>query len=213
MAGGSPHLFEIVVLPTGADALLRRGRSLEGAFLRSQKNALELDHAGIREKQRRIVLRNEGRTGLDGVASSVEEFEETRSDFSCGHGACHWASLGAHYNDITGSTQNRTRPQADVGTSVDYAKKPGLPAGLSHHTSGAPCEAEPYLSGLVQPPPLTAASFKASSKGASEVSSTSGSSPRPSESRTRASTSSNTSGFSMRKSLAFSFPCPRRRSP
>ena len=30
--------------------------------------------------------------------------------------------LGTHYNDITGSTQNRTRPQADV----DYARKPGL---------------------------------------------------------------------------------------
>ena len=85
MAGGSTHLFEIVVFPTRPDALLGRTSSLEGAFLHAQENALELDHAGVREQQGRIVLRNQGRTRLDGVASRAEELEETRSDFSCGH--------------------------------------------------------------------------------------------------------------------------------
>jgi len=34
--------------------------------------------------------------------------------------------LGAHYNDITGSTQNRTRPPSGIGNGVDYARKPSL---------------------------------------------------------------------------------------
>jgi hypothetical protein len=84
----SPHLFEIVVFSTSPDALLGRTSSLKGAFLHSQKNTFELHHAGVREKQGRIVPRNQGRTRLDGVASRAEEFEETRSDFSCGHDAC-----------------------------------------------------------------------------------------------------------------------------
>ena len=117
MPGGSPDLLEIVVLPTGPNALLRGGRSLERKLFNSQEDALELNHTCVREKQRGIVLGNEGRARLHGVPSCTEELEETRSDFSCGHDACRWAPIGANYNDLAGPTTLFLVGEPSVGSA------------------------------------------------------------------------------------------------
>jgi hypothetical protein len=56
---GMPHLLQIVVLPTGADALLAGGGAVVLPMLLPQKGALELHHAGVGEQERRIVGRDQ----------------------------------------------------------------------------------------------------------------------------------------------------------
>jgi hypothetical protein len=134
MPGGSSDLLEIVVLPTSPDAFLRRGSPLEGELLHAQEGALELDHTRVREEQGRIVIRHEGRTRLDRVASRTEKFEETGPDFSCGHDACPWASIGAHYNDSTGPAQHETDAMAASDLAYLYEKaRPTRPGFLTIH--------------------------------------------------------------------------------
>ena len=55
-------ILEIVVLAAGANALLARDRAFVVPLILAEEHALELDHSRVREQERRVVLRNEGRT-------------------------------------------------------------------------------------------------------------------------------------------------------
>jgi hypothetical protein len=57
----SPHVFEVVVLTGNAHAFLGIDRSFIRTLIGAQKNILELDHAGVREKQCLITARHQGR--------------------------------------------------------------------------------------------------------------------------------------------------------
>ena len=78
MARGVADIIEVVMLAARAHAFLRRsGRGIR-ALLETRKDVLELDHAGIREHQRRIVARNERARRHDRVAVRLEIVEECR---------------------------------------------------------------------------------------------------------------------------------------
>ena len=59
MARGIADIVEVVVLAAGADAFLRRGGALVVAVLDPGEQVLELNHAGVREHQRRVVARHQ----------------------------------------------------------------------------------------------------------------------------------------------------------
>ena len=83
---GIADVFQVVVLATGAHALLAGGGAGVGALLQAQEAVLELVHAGVGEQQRGIVVRNQG-TGSDtGVPLLFEEAQESFTDFC----AFHW---------------------------------------------------------------------------------------------------------------------------
>ena len=81
MARREPDVLEVVVLPSGADAFLRRDGALVVAGLAPGKDVLELVHAGVREQQRRIVLWNERGALHSPVPPLLEEAEEGLADF------------------------------------------------------------------------------------------------------------------------------------
>ncbi len=67
VAAGKAHVFKIVVLAAGADALLRGGGAGIIALLCAEKQIFELVHSGVGEEQRRIV----GRHQRGGVHTAV----------------------------------------------------------------------------------------------------------------------------------------------
>lgn len=74
-------IVEVVVLATGANALLRRRCRGIRAALKTGENVLELHHARIGEHQRRVVTRNQ-RTGRhDFVPVLLEVVEKRRPNF------------------------------------------------------------------------------------------------------------------------------------
>ena len=78
------HVFQVVVLSAGADALLAVGGPVVRAGLAPQEDVLELVHAGVGEQQRRI-LRGQQRTGGDRrVAALNEKVDELATDFLAG---------------------------------------------------------------------------------------------------------------------------------
>ena len=86
VAGGEPDVLEVVVLAAGADALLRGRRAGVVALLAAGEHVLELDHPGVREEQRGIVLRHERRARDAAVALLLEEAEEGLADLGGGRG-------------------------------------------------------------------------------------------------------------------------------
>src|SRR5262249_47420845 len=73
-------LLEVVVLASGADALLRRGGPRVVALLPSEEDVLELVHAGVREEQRGVAVRDDPARRDDLGAALLEEAEEQRAD-------------------------------------------------------------------------------------------------------------------------------------
>ena len=87
MAGGAPDLFEVVVLASGAHALLHRAGARVVTLLAPQEHVLELVHTGVREEQRGVVRGHERRRPHHAVPARAEEFEEAAADFVRGHSA------------------------------------------------------------------------------------------------------------------------------
>ena len=85
VAGRHPDVFQIVVLSPGPDALLGGGRAPVAPVLQTEETVLELDHPGIREKERRVVLRNQGRARDPRVGFSLEKFQKTLPDLTPRH--------------------------------------------------------------------------------------------------------------------------------
>ena len=71
--GSLPDVFEVVVLASGAHALLAARGPRVGAFVFAEEYLLELHHAGVREKKRRISLWYKAgrRNGLVAVVREV----------------------------------------------------------------------------------------------------------------------------------------------
>ena len=72
----------------GANAFLRIGCARVRALFLPQENRLELVHAGVGEEQRRIIQRDDGAAGHEGVAVLFdEEVDEFLADLLAGfHG-------------------------------------------------------------------------------------------------------------------------------
>jgi hypothetical protein len=85
MACGASYLFQVVVFPPCADALLGTARPDIITLIQAEKDVLELVHTRIGEKQGRIIVRNEAGTWNYGMPSLMEILEELCPDFS----ACH----------------------------------------------------------------------------------------------------------------------------
>ena len=85
MAGGVAHVLEIVVLAAGADALLGGGGAHIVALLGAGEDVLELDHARIREHQRRVVARHQraGRHHPVVVAGEIVQVNRDRAFSRC----------------------------------------------------------------------------------------------------------------------------------
>ena len=76
MAASSPHLLQVVVFAARAHALLRGAGARVVSLLLPQENIFELVHSGVREKQRRVVLRNQRRGGNHTMAPVFKEFQK-----------------------------------------------------------------------------------------------------------------------------------------
>ncbi len=87
VAGGVADVVEIVVLAAGAHAFLRGGGALIGPALEPGEHVLELDHAGVGEQQRRVVVRHERARRHDLMAVAGEIVQEGLADLvRAGHG-------------------------------------------------------------------------------------------------------------------------------
>ena len=80
MAARVADVVEIVVLAARANALLRGCGARVIALFLAGENLFELVHAGIGEKQRRVVGRNQRRAANDAMAVGREEVEERLAD-------------------------------------------------------------------------------------------------------------------------------------
>ncbi len=77
---GVSHLLEVVVLPAGAHALLRRGGAAVVAVLDPEEGALELHHPRVSEQEGGIVGRDEGGGRHLPVVALDEEVQESAAD-------------------------------------------------------------------------------------------------------------------------------------
>jgi len=73
MAGCKADIVEVVMFASGADTFLAGGSPLKINLALTGKNIFELVHAGIGEKQGRVVKRNYRRRGQAFVAASFKE--------------------------------------------------------------------------------------------------------------------------------------------
>src|SRR5206468_11657363 len=81
MARGAADVLEIVVLAAGSNAFLRARGARIIALVAAEEDVLELVHAGVREEQRRIVVRHERGAGDDAMAVLLEERQKGCPDF------------------------------------------------------------------------------------------------------------------------------------
>ena len=84
VARGAPDVLEVVVLASGADALLGGGRAHVVAAFLAEEEALELHHAGIREEEGGVLGGHEGRGADHGVAVPLEVVEEALAEIVAG---------------------------------------------------------------------------------------------------------------------------------
>ncbi len=82
VTGGKPHILEVVMLAAHAETALDTRGTPVGPGFDPEKHILELDHACIREKERRILEWDERRRGNDRVAASSEIIRETLANGS-----------------------------------------------------------------------------------------------------------------------------------
>ena len=136
------HVLEVVVLSAGADALLRRGRARVLALLPAQEDVLELVHAGVREQQRGIALRNERRALHDPVPALLEEAEERRPDLVRRHRRA--ALVATHARTSLALTSARPAPPAPgrpgrrpSAATAARSRSPISPAGKPRRTRNA----------------------------------------------------------------------------
>ena len=130
--GGEAHVVEVVVLAAGAHALLRGGGARVVALLAAGEDVLELDHAGVGEQQRRVVLGDERRGGDAAVAALLEELEERLADLGGGKSGRHGVGI-CHKRAPRRSSCWPSRPGAAS------ARRAGHRVGKSarHHSRGS----------------------------------------------------------------------------
>lgn len=79
-------IFKIVVLPSHADTFLGGGGSVVVAHAFPEEDIFELVHAGVGEKEGRVVMRDDGRGGDDDMPFFFEIAQEvTTKNFTFHH--------------------------------------------------------------------------------------------------------------------------------
>src|SRR5439155_13485639 len=76
---------EVVVLAARAQTFLRRAGAYVVAFLDTEKDVLELVHAGVGEQKRRIIRGQKGARAHAGMAVPLEVLEEFLANFVASH--------------------------------------------------------------------------------------------------------------------------------
>ena len=94
VARGVAHVFQVVVLATGAQTGLHRGSAHIRALVRPQENVLELHHARVGEHERGVVARHQRAAGHHGVALGGKKVQKRLADVGNAHGA--WRSGSSH---------------------------------------------------------------------------------------------------------------------
>jgi len=84
MAFGEADVFEVVVLAAGADAFLRRSRSVVAALFKAEENILELVHSGVGEEQRGIAVRNKRAATDAAMAFALKELKKGLANLVAG---------------------------------------------------------------------------------------------------------------------------------
>ena len=84
VAIGEAHVFEVIVLAAGANALLGRSRALVIALLDSEENVFELVHACIRKKQSGVADGHKRRAAHYPVAVLREEIQKCAANLMAG---------------------------------------------------------------------------------------------------------------------------------
>ena len=84
MTRSAADILQVVVFAAGADTLLRSGCPDVGAFFLAEEAVLELVHSGVGKKQRRIVVRDQGRRRDNRVASIFKKFQKKLTYFATG---------------------------------------------------------------------------------------------------------------------------------
>ena len=87
VAAGVADVFEIVVLPAGANAFLRGGSAGVIAGFETLENLFELVHARVGEEQSGVIAGDERTAAHDAMAAGVEEVEKALADVVTGHGS------------------------------------------------------------------------------------------------------------------------------
>ena len=85
VAVGKADVFEVVVLPAGADAFLACGGAAVVALFESEEDVLELVHPSVGEEKGGVVHRNERRAAHSSMALAFEVAQEHFADFVSGH--------------------------------------------------------------------------------------------------------------------------------
>ena len=121
MAHRRADVLEVVVLAADAHALLRRGRARVVARLAAEEHILELVHAGVREEQRRVVVRHERRAGHGAVAIGGEVGKKRPADLvrmHRSHGTSGWGwGLGRVAREARETTGHLPSAQLRCGLS------------------------------------------------------------------------------------------------
>src|SRR5688572_6548936 len=105
VARGVADVLEVVVLAARAHAALRARRPPVAALVLAEEDVLELDHAGIREQERRVVARHERRRRHHRMAARAEELQERRPELAARHARC---LLRRHQSSCSLPTAART---------------------------------------------------------------------------------------------------------
>ena len=109
------HRLEVVVLAAHPHALLRVGRAHVAATLGAQQQGLELVHAGVREQQGGVVLRDQRGTRHDLVAALGEEVQEGLADLVTGQHGLRSVPSGSRWGRHRGRRSRARRPARRAG--------------------------------------------------------------------------------------------------
>src|SRR5580658_1195536 len=83
--GRVADVLQVVVLAAGAHAALRGGRTRIVAHVLAEEDILELNHAGVGKKQRRVVPGYERAARQHRMSVLAKEFQEAAPDFRARH--------------------------------------------------------------------------------------------------------------------------------
>jgi len=87
MPGGTADVFQVVVLAAHTQAFLGGGGPLVPGLVLAQKDLLELDHAGVGEKQRGVLARDERRRRHYLMAVLSKKLQKLGANLACRHHA------------------------------------------------------------------------------------------------------------------------------
>ena len=146
MTCGIPHIVQIVMLASGAHAALTTRRAFEVPRFEAEEHILELHHAGIGEKQRRIVARHQWATGHRAVSFAREIVEEFLADFVSFHASVQFV-LGIQYRfDLLGGEA----PIFQIASTLDGDRQRLVGVNTKFLAIGACGQVKPIALGLAQ---------------------------------------------------------------